>query len=161
MSLTGRVLPLVLGVLLAAGPASAQSYSDPGLGLGGHVHVSKGVDAASVSVSGGIQARFRLTGGLGIELLATYRAENQEVAGTRILRLEEIPIQASILVFLLSSRRVQPYLVAGGGYYRVAATTYVPTADTTHENDFGLHAGIGIDVRTSLKTSVFGDARFV
>jgi outer membrane protein W len=142
-------------------PASAQSYSDPGPGGGAHASGTKGIDAVSAGFSGGVQARFRLTGGLGLELLATYRTENQEAAGVRVLRLREIPIQASLLFFFLSSRRVQPYVLAGGGYYRVAATTYLPNADTTHENDFGLHAGAGVDVRTGLRTSVFADARYV
>lgn len=163
MYLRQRVLFLAFGAALAARPAAAQSYSDPGVGVGVHASGTKGIDAAAAGFSGGVQARFRLTGGLGLELLATYRSERQETAGVPILRLEEIPIQASLVFFLFSSRSVQPYLVAGGGYYHVIVTGLGPNeaAGTTHENNFGLHAGAGVDVRTGLTTSVFADARYV
>jgi outer membrane protein W len=163
MSLRDRVLLLVLLGAFPGPAAEAQSYSDPGLGIGVNFNGSKGIDAAGLGFSGGVQARLRLTGGLGLELLATYRSEKQESGGVPVLQVREIPIQGSLLFFILPSGRVQPYVVAGFGYYRTWSFGIGPNeaTGTTHENNFGLHAGLGVDVRTGLRTAVFADARYV
>src|ERR1700687_1623846 len=105
MSLRERLLLLALAGMLPGSTAVAQSYSDPGLGVGAHFSGSKGIDASSAGFSGGVQARLRLTGGLGLELLATFRSEKIQTEGTPVLQIREVPVQASILLFILSSGR--------------------------------------------------------
>lgn len=149
-----RLALLLLG--LFATPASAQGYSDPGLGLGVNLVTSRSPDADAAKLSGGVQARVRLTGGLALEGSIAFR---QERYGT--LGVTEIPVQGSLLVFLLSSRPVQPYLLGGGGYYWVRVTGIPPGDDHRIESQFGLHAGGGVDVRVARRASVFVDARYV
>src|SRR5258706_12390434 len=106
MSLRGSLLLLGLAGVVASSRAEAQSYSDPGIGVGAHFNGSKGIDAASAGFSGGLQARVRLTGGLALELLATFRSETQVSGGVEVLRVREIPIQGSVLLFIVPSARV-------------------------------------------------------
>lgn len=153
-----RPIPGLLLVLLTlvTRPAAGQGYSDPGLGLGGHLAFSRSTDADSAAVSGGAQARLRLTGGLGLEGLIGFRHEQLGP-----LRVTEIPVQGSVLVFFLTSKSVQPYVLGGGGYYWVRVTGIAPGDGRKIESLFGLHAGAGVDVRVSRRTSVFADGRYV
>jgi len=149
--------------LAATLPARAQSYSDPGTGYGAEAGYASGRDAESGSVTGGVHARLRLTGGLGLEVSAGYRRDTFAVDGARVLTVDQIPVEASFLVFFLHSGRVQPYVLAGAGYTWAKPKGDGPNAATSYpaENLFALHAGAGVDVRTSFRTSVFLDGRYV
>jgi|PersoiStandDraft_1058852.scaffolds.fasta_scaffold06237_4 opacity protein-like surface antigen len=149
--------------LAATLPARAQSYSDPGTGYGAEAGYASGRDAESGSATGGVHARLRLTGGLGLEVSAGYRRDTFAVDGARVLTVDQIPVEASFLVFFLHSGRVQPYVLAGAGYTWAKPKGDGPNAATSYpaENLFALHAGAGVDVRTSFRTSVFLDGRYV
>lgn len=149
--------------LVATLPARAQSYSDPGTGYGADVGWAGARDAESGGATGGVHARLRFTGGVGLELAAGYRSDTFAVDGVRVLTVDQVPITASFLVFLLHSGRVQPYVLGGAGYTWARPKGEGPNADTSypHENLFTLHAGAGMDVRTSFRTSVFLDGRYV
>jgi len=159
---------LALAVTLAAClgtafPARSQSFSDPGTGYGADVGWAGGNDAESGGVTGGVHARLRLTGGLGLELSAGYRRDTFAVDGTRVLTVDQIPVAASFLVFFFHSGRVQPYVLGGAAYTWAKPKGEGPNADTSYpaESLFTFHAGAGVDVRTSFRTSVFLDGRYV
>lgn len=152
-----------VAALAAALPAAAQSYSDPGTGYGADVGYAAGRDAESGGATGGVHARLRLTGGIGLEVSAGYRHDSFATNAVRVLKVDEIPVAASLLVFFPHDGRVQPYLLAGIGYTWAKPRGVGPNADapTPAENLFALHGGVGVDVRTSFRTSVFLDGRFV
>lgn len=163
-----RIAPIhlaaaLVSTLAATLPAGAQSYSDPGTGYGAEAGYARGRDAESGSATGGVHARLRLTGGLGLEVSAGYRRDTFAVDGARVLTVDQIPVEASFLVFFLHSGRVQPYVLAGAGYTWAKPKGDGPNAATSYpaENLFALHAGAGVDVRTSFGTSVFLDGRYV
>ena len=148
--------------LLASCPALGQASSDPGIGAGAHVSVSKARDADSTFFSGGLQIRARLTGALGVEALVSYRRETYSSGGESLLRLQELPVQGSVELFFLDRNPIQPYILAGAGYYYVRTTALGPNTAGGHtENRFGFHAGAGVDVRVGKRTSVFADFRYV
>jgi len=156
--------PILLAAALAvAFPAAAQSNSDPGTGYGVEAGYSRGRDAESGGATGGVHARLRLTGGIGLEVSAGYRRDSFATDGVRVLTVDEIPVAASLLVFLPYDGRVQPYLLAGIGYTWARPRGTGPNADaaTPAENLFTLHGGVGVDVRTGFGTSVFLDGRYV
>lgn len=159
-NLLATALATALAVTL---PAGAQSYSDPGTGYGAEAGYASGRDAESGSATGGLHARLRLTGGIGLEVSAGYRRDTFAVSGLRVLTVDQIPVAGSFLVFFLQSERVQPYVLAGVGYTWAKAKGDGPNAATYYpaENLFALHAGAGVDVRTSFRTSVFLDGRYV
>jgi opacity protein-like surface antigen len=156
--------PILLAAALASAlPAAAQSYSDPGLGYGADAGYTRGPDAESGGATAGVHARLRLTGGLGLELSAGYRRDTFATDGARVLTVDEIPIAVSLLTFFLHEGRVQPYALAGIGYTWAKPRGEGTNAGTPYpaENLFALHAGAGVDVRTSFRTSVFVDGRYV
>jgi opacity protein-like surface antigen len=156
--------PLLLAAaLMAAQLAAAQSYSDPGTGYGADAGYARGRDSDSGGATGGVHARLRLTGGIGLEVSAGYRHDSFSTDGARVLTVDEIPVAASLLVFFPYDGRVQPYLLAGIGYTWAKPKGAGTNADTSYpaENLFALHGGAGVDVRTSFRTSVFLDGRFV
>ena len=150
-------------LLFAARGARAQSFADPGTGAGLHLSYSRSPDALAGFFSGGAQLRLRLTGVIGVEILATYRREEYAVQGESVLRVIEVPVVGSLQLFLLSSKRIQPYVLAGGGYYYVRTTGLGSQAaqGTVNLNKFGLHAGVGVDARLSPRVGAFADARYV
>jgi opacity protein-like surface antigen len=155
--------PILLAAAFAAAlPAGAQSYSDPGTGYGLSAGYARGRDAEAGSATGGVHARLRLTGGIGLEVSAGYRHDSFAADGVR-LTVDEIPVAGSLLVFFPHDGRVQPYLLAGIGYTWAKPKGEGPKADPSYpaENLFALHGGAGVDVRTSFRTSVFLDARYV
>jgi outer membrane protein W len=148
--------------LLEDGASFAQAYSDPGLGIGGHAAYTKGRDAETGAFSGGVQLRARLTGGLGVEGLVSYRRETYAVAGVDVLRVEEIPVQGSVQLFFFARTPVQPYVLGGGGYYYVRGKPLGPNEDErSSESKFAFHGGFGVDLRASRKVSLHGDVRYV
>jgi outer membrane protein W len=159
----GRLLyALATSGLLSACPALAQASSDPGIGAGAHLSFSRARDADSGFLSGGLQVRARLTGALGVEALVTYRRETYSRNGESLLRLQEIPLQGTVELFLLARNPVQPYVLLGGGYYYVRTTALGSNTAGGHtESRFGFHAGAGVDVRVAKRTSVFADVRYV
>lgn len=149
--------------LSSAAPAVAQAYSDPGFGLGVHMAFHRAADAASPFVAAGVHARYRVTGGLGLEALASVRKDELETNGERRLRLLEIPVMASAQLFFLYTRPVQPYLLAGAGYHYVRATGLGREAalGTDASSEFGFHAGAGVEARVGRQWSLHVDARRV
>jgi outer membrane protein W len=149
-------------VLLSACPALAQASSDPGIGAGAHLGFSRARDADSGFFSGGLQVRARLTGGLGIEALVSYRRETYTSGGEAFLRVQEIPLQGSVELFFLARNPIQPYILAGGGYYYVRTTALGSNTAGGHtESLFGFHVGAGVDARVAKRASVFADVRYV
>jgi len=159
-----KATPVLFAAALATAlPAAAQSYSDPGTGYGADAGYSRGRDADSGGATGGVHARLRLTGGIGLELSAGYRRDTFATDGARVLTVDEAPLTVSLLTFFLTNGGVQPYLLAGIGYTWAKPRGEGTNAGTSYpaENLFALHAGAGVDVRTSFKTSVFLDGRYV
>ncbi|HMA28899.1 MAG TPA: outer membrane beta-barrel protein [Thermoanaerobaculia bacterium] len=154
---------LLLAALAAALPAAGQSYSDPGTGYGVDAGYARGREAESGGVTGGLHARLRLTGGIGLEVSAGYRRDSFAMDGARVLTVDEIPLDASLLLFFPNDVRVQPYLLAGIGYTWAKPRGTGSNAGTSYraENLFALHGGLGVDVRTSFRSSVFVEGRWV
>ena len=141
-----RVLWLsALASLALALPASAAWYRDdsdnvPPLGasIGGRAMYSipKNTDAHDGTWFGGAQLRFYLTHIWAIEGSADYR--RIKVPGGRI---DDFPVQASLLAYLLPNSPVTPFILAGAGWYFIH--TDVPGTDHT-TNSFGPHVGGGL-----------------
>jgi len=156
----GAALFAALGAAL---PATAQSWSDPGLGLGARLSASSGASAESVTAGGGLFLRYRMTGSLALEGAVSYRQETMADAEGPLLDVLDVPVTGTGLLFFLPRTRVQPYLLAGAGLHVVRTRPAGRNASTTEstEAQFALHVGAGIDVRPSRGTAVNLDARWV
>jgi len=158
-SLLGSAL-LVGTILAGPGPAFAQAWSDPGLGFGLQGGISKGTSAPSTVAVARLHARYRVTGVVGVEVAAGTLNEELADSGGSFLRLSEIQVTGSFVFFFLYEHPVQPYLLAGGGYYYVVEKGLGPLDGFRRtEHVFGFHAGAGVDVKVSRQLSLFLDAR--
>lgn len=142
-------------VLFAARPARAQ------FSLGGHASYTKAGEADGTWY-GGAQLRLRLAGPLGVEGLIDYRRTLYSAGGEDVLRIEQYPVQASLMLFILSGQ-VQPYVLGGGGWY-YTKSTYLGAqsalgSDTQHT--FGGHVGGGLELGAKAKVSLHVDVRYV
>ena len=159
---------------LAAGSAGAQPFADPGTGVGLLAGTSQGFDTQGSSFFASALVLTRLTGVVGVELAAGYRQERysgvaaevndagQAIEAAHDLRVWEIPVQLTLLFYLLPNARFQPYLLGGGGYYYVNVTDTGPSGvASTGSSKFGLHVGAGVDVRVATRLSIRADARYV
>jgi hypothetical protein len=157
-----RTLALVAAVALPRA-AAAQSFSDPGLGLGVHVGISEGRSADVPSLAGGLHLRYRLTGSLGLEGRIGYRRETVADGSGPLLGLVEVPVTGTGQLFFLPRGRVQPFLLAGAGLHVVRTTPKGrnTTVGEATEALFAIHAGCGLDVRPSRTSAVHLDARWV
>jgi len=155
-----RIPILGVALLVAPGLAFGQAWSDPGLGLGLQGGISKGTSAAATVPVARLHARYRVTGMVGVELAAGTLNDELADSGERILRLSEIQVTGSFVFFFLYDHPVQPYLLAGGGYYYVVEKGLGPLEGLRRtEHVFGFHAGAGVDVKLSRRLSLFLDAR--
>lgn len=150
-----------LAALLGSAPLAAQGYSDPGFGIGlraGAFRPPGGSSGAGVALA----ARYRLTGVLGFEAAigfheASYRFEGRDLASLRV-----VPLQFSLLASFRTFKPLQPYLLVGAGYYYVEARGRgaFSAAAPRSDNQFGLHAGAGLDLRLTRRLSAGLDARW-
>lgn len=149
---------LVLGALLVfsvARPARAQ------FSLGGHASYTKATGADG-TWAGGAQLRLRFPGPLGVEGLIDYRRTTYSAGGEDVLRIEQYPVQASLMIFILPGQ-VQPYVLGGGGWYYTKSTFLGPQSDlgSDTQHTFGGHVGGGIELGAKAKVSLHVDVRYV
>jgi opacity protein-like surface antigen len=155
------VLACATAALLAAGPAAAQSNSDPDAQWGAHAGAVTGPDVAGAHASAGLHWRPRLTGALGLEVSAGYE-RLRFVSGTRRVDVDHVPVEGSLLFFLLYTHRIQPYVVAGLGYHWVNpyGAGFSDGTPYASQNLFAVHAGAGVDVRAGERLSFWLDGRW-
>ncbi|MCL4806205.1 MAG: outer membrane beta-barrel protein [Thermoanaerobaculia bacterium] len=164
-----RPLPLLSAlVLIAAGaatarPASAQSYSDPGLGLGAHAGLAEGRSSDAPSFTGSLHVRYRLTGSLGLEGGVGFRSETVDDGGGPLLDVVDLPVTGTGQLFFFPRTRVQPFLLAGAGLHVVKTTPKGrnTTIGGSTKAVFAMHAGAGLDVRPSRRTALHLEGRWV
>ncbi|HTS03587.1 MAG TPA: hypothetical protein VMN04_13775 [Thermoanaerobaculia bacterium] len=149
---------LLLGLLAFLAPkASAQAFE-----VGGHATYTK-ADGADGTWAGGAQARFRFLGFLGAEGLVDYKRTTYSSGGVDTLRVEQYPVQASLMIWLTPRTwPVQIYGLGGGGWYYTRSTYLGPEGalGSTTSNEFGGHAGGGAEIVAG-PVGFYGDARWV
>ena len=164
-----RPLPLLSALALAAAaaslsrPAAAQSYSDPGLGVGACAGFSEGRSSDAPSFTGSLHVRYRLTGALGLQGSVGFRTETVDDGGGPLLDVVDLPVMGTGQLFFFPRTRVQPFLLAGAGLH-VAKTTPKGRNETIGGSTkavFAMHAGAGLDVRPSRRTALHIEGRWV
>jgi hypothetical protein len=152
-----------VATLAPAPGATAQSYSDPGLGLGADVGLSEGRSADGPSMAFGVHLRYRFSGSLGLEGRIGYRRETVEDSSGPLLDVVDVPITGTGQLFFFPRARVQPFLLAGAGLHVVKTTPQGRNAALGGGTEalFAMHAGAGVDVRPSRASAVHLDGRWV
>lgn len=150
---------------LATGPAEAvaQSFSDPGLGLGAVAAASEGPSSDGTSLGAAVLVRYRLTASLGLEGRIGFRKETVDDGSGPLLEVLDLPVTGTAQLFFLPRSRVQPFLLAGAGLHVVKTDPAGRNTDIggSTEAVFALHAGAGLDVRPSRSSALHLDGRWV
>jgi hypothetical protein len=139
-------------------PAAAQAFE-----FGGHATYTE-ADGADGSWAGGAQFRWRFLGFLGAEGLTDYKRTTYSSGGVDTLRVEQYPVQASLMIWLTPRTwPLQIYGLAGGGWYYTRSTYLGPeaTLGSTTSHEFGGHAGGGLEILAGPHFGLYGDARWV
>lgn len=146
----------LLGILaVSSGPRlHAADYSDRHFTIGPRAQYFDPKDGDS-QWSGGLQARYYLNQALAIEGSADYR--RQKYGDTRV---DYVPLQASLLAYLVQPKPVGFFLLGGVGWYY---TRINPPSPAEHNTDdrLGLHAGAGVEFRLADHWSLDGTYRYV
>ncbi len=155
MSLT--VLTL-LALILAAPPVAADGF---GMDLGIHGGVVGTDGSNGSSFVGGAQARFHLFWILGAEARASYYSDSYDLGQLGSVDIENVPFQASGMLYLIKLPKVGLYVLGGGTYSSIKVKgSSVVTGEVT-EKRWSAHAGAGLDINLSKSISLNGDLRYV
>jgi opacity protein-like surface antigen len=143
--------------------AAAQSYSDPGLGLGARAGFCEGRSSDAPSFTGSLHVRYRLTGPLGLEGSVGFRSETVDDGGGPLLDVVDLPVTGTGQLFFFPRTPVQPFLLVGAGLHVVKTTPKGRNATIGGSTKavFAMHAGAGLDVRPSRRTAVHLEGRWV
>jgi len=149
---------LLLLSVLASRPAAAQFH----IALGAHVGYSQTKDEGG-SFIGGAQFRLRLLSFIGAEALAEYRQTTYQSGGVDVLRVKDIPVQLSALLYLVPAGPFQLYVLGGAGCHCTRSEGLGPAASypTTDQSKWAPQAGAGVEIWTSKNFFISGDIRYV
>ncbi len=145
--------------LLSARPAAAQFFASVGV----HAGYSQTKDAPSGSFIGGAQARFRLLSFIGAEALAEYRETTYQSGGTDVLKVKDIPVQLSAMLYLIPAGPLQLYALGGVGCHFTKSEGLGPAAGapTTNQSKWAPQAGAGVEIWPSKSWYLSADVRYV
>jgi opacity protein-like surface antigen len=153
-----RIATLVLGLALLSGASSARTETlDFGIGPAGGYLKARGADSGTWF--GGVAARARIAGYFGAEASITFH-ENEYLDGSVLL--SQIPVQLTAMVYPVPDWPVQPYALAGVGWYytRIDYRHDLSGLDSESDNQFGFHLGAGASYDAGFLT-LFADVRYI
>ena len=148
----------LLAFALAASPAAADGF---GMDLGLHGGVVGTDGGNGSSFVGGAQARFHLFWIIGAEARASYYSDSYDLGQLGSVDIENVPFQASGMLYLIKLPKVGLYVLGGGTYSSIKVMgSSVVTGEVT-EKRWSAHAGAGLDINLSKSISLNGDLRYV
>ena len=163
-------------LLLAAAPLSAQrTWIENTVGVGPRVGWYQSTDADEGALYYGFQARLRWGSNIGLELAMDYRDNELFGAGTvdlRRLRAEVmyIPVSATLMIFVPVGSWLNPYGMAGVGWYYTIKEYQLMGAGSAEirrlledDSNFepGYHFGLGIELPLTRNVALNFDARYL
>lgn len=140
-----------LGASVAAAEENDLHAARGGVTVGGRASYARPKDADSGTMSGGAQIRFHVTPVIAIEGSGDYR--QNEFGGTKV---DVIPVQTSLLLYLAPSWTASPFLLGGVGWYY---THVLGSGRSDHR--YGPHAGGGLEVALGRHWSIDGSYRYL
>ncbi|MCB2205117.1 porin family protein [bacterium] len=156
-------------------PLSAQRvFIENTIGVGPHVGWYQSNDAEEGALYFGFQGRLRWGRNVGLELTLDYRDNEMFDAGkfdaTRLSAdVMYIPITASLMIFAPLGSFLNPYGVAGIGWYYTLTDYELINAGVDvrrlleNEDNFemGYHFGLGLEIPFSANVALHFDARYI
>jgi opacity protein-like surface antigen len=128
----------LIGLLLVPLASNAEELGKFGVGFRGGWYKSN--DADEGKLYGGFQARWRIFPALAIEGSIDYRTEETYPYNRKITNY---PVLVTALFYLIPGAQISPYLLGGVGWY---FSELKDDYGTNNFNEFGAHAGGGVDI---------------
>ncbi|MEQ9308766.1 MAG: OmpW family outer membrane protein [Balneolaceae bacterium] len=130
-------------------------------GFGPRIGYYKAPDAEDGTMFIGAQARIRGSI-IGLELAAEYRGEQSyDVTGGEI-KVKQIPLTSSLLLFVPLAPNFQPYGIAGlGAYYSFYDYDGAFASGEDAEVNLGYHLGFGLDLPLNDRAALNVDYRYL
>jgi opacity protein-like surface antigen len=153
-----RIAALALGLALLAGASSARAETlDFGIGPAGGYIKARGADNGTWFA--GAAARARIAGYFGAEASVTFH-ENEFLDGDVLI--SQVPVQLTAMFYPVPDWPVQPYALAGAGWYytRIDYRHGLSGLDSETDHQFGYHVGAGASCNVGLLT-LFADFRYI
>ena len=147
-----RTFVLAASVLTATRAFPAEAEIAEGVSIGGRAMYFRPKAADDGSLSGGVQLRMHLSPMFALEGSIDYR---KSTFGETVV--DVYPVQASLLVYLMPSSRLTPFILGGGGWYY----THVRAPHEKTQYRFGPHAGAGLKMSLSKFWSIDGSYRYL
>lgn len=146
------ILTLACLAVLGGAASAADEVKRAGLSIGGRAAYLEpdNNNGGDGQFHGGAQGRV----GLG-EVFAVEGSIDYRQAQIRGRTLDIYPVQASLLAYILPSKPVSPFVLAGAGWY------YTSVRNGNTDNRFGPHAGGGVDFRFHEHWSIDATYRYL
>lgn len=169
-----RKLILFLVVLITATFSlhlNAQDYrlddgdnlTDNKAGIGPRIGYYKAEDADDGNMFIGLQTRIRAGKVFGFEIAGEYRGKQKYTIGGGEVKITQIPVTGSILLFVPVNPHFQPYgLVGAGAYYTIYDYdgSFIDPDDDSVVN-YGYHLGFGLDMPLDESVAINVDYRYL
>ena len=146
--------------VLAASPAFASDAFSLDLGINGGIANTQNTTSNSTFV-GGAQVRLHLIWLLAAEVRGSYYTSSYKVSDLGGVDLENTPIQASALLYLLKPASFGLYVLGGGTYNAVTLDGTGNVGVSATQNKWSAHAGAGLDFSLGPHFILNVDGRYV
>ena len=154
---------LFLFTVVYSSKATAQDYLiEDDTGIGAKLGYYKAPDAEEGTMFLGVQSRTKGTY-FGVEFTAEYRGEQSYSTTGGKLKVSQIPVTGSLMVFAPLADNLSPYGLAGlGAYYTIYDYDggFIEPGDDA-EVKVGYHLGFGADVAFSKSAALNVDYRYL
>jgi opacity protein-like surface antigen len=164
------VLAAAAAVATAVPVRAQSSMQDPAGNIGVHLGYTRAQDADRGNFLGGAHLEFLLLRWLGVQGAVDYRNDERfdvQLAGTTDaeLNVRTIPVTVSGKLYVPLAMQLQPYGLAGAGWYHVMfdysddleALGLTDRTDST----FGWHVGVGAQALVSPRLGLFAEGRWL
>jgi hypothetical protein len=146
--------------VLAASPALAGDAFSLDLGINGGISGTQNTTNSSVFV-GGAQARLHLVWLLAAELRGSYYTNSYKVSDLGGVDVKNMPIQASVLLYLLKLPGFGLHILGGGTYNAVTLDGTGNINGSVKQDKWAAHAGAGVDFNLGKHFVLNVDGRYV
>lgn len=158
------VLAIAMMMSIPAALVAQDASSDNAFGIGPRMGYYQAEDAESGQFYFGGQMRFHFSRIVGFEAALEYRtaADYQRADGANV-KVSQVPVTGSLMLFVPLDDGVRPYGMGGLGLYYQNYDCEGGLVGCSDDSDFnmGYHLGFGLELAASDQVSLSGDYRYL
>lgn len=163
MNFLKSILLLALGTLISVSLQAQDAPTQDKSGIGPRIGYYQAPDAEDGALFFGVQSRVRGKSIIGAELAAEFRGQQTYDVDGGTVKVRQIPVTASLLLFVPIAPNFQPYGLAGlGAYYTIYDYEggFLNQGDEAEVN-LGYHLGFGLELPIDETVALNIDYRYL